>query len=119
MTWLLGLLLLVWSTGGTVTHYGVGFHGGQMGCEGSGWYDTDNPWIVAVAPESGLRCGDLVYVEGPAGDNLGIVLDTCVGCGSTNLDLSEAGIARVCGPEAGTCNVWWGRVLLPLGPVNW
>ena len=113
MSWLLGLLLMMWSSSGTVTHYGVGFQGQTMGCEAAGPYDTHNPWIIAVAPSSGLHCGDLVYISGPAGANTGIVLDTCGGCGPTNLDLSEAGIERICGPEAGTCRVWYASVALP------
>lgn len=113
MTWLLGLLLLVWSSLGSVTHYGIGFHGQQMGCAGSGLYDTDNTWIVAVAPSSGLRCGDLVYIEGPAGNNLGIVLDTRAIPASLRSRLVGPQPGRVCGLGAGTCRMWYARVILP------
>lgn len=108
---LLGLIFL-WGSAGSVTHYGVSYHGQQMGCEGSGLYDTNNSWIIAAPKHSGLKCGDLVYVSGPAGVNMGIVLDSCPGCRSTNLDLSEAGIARVCGLGADYCEVLWAKVQL-------
>jgi len=44
-------------------------------------------------------------VCGPAGCIVGLRQDGCPGCGVNHLDLSESGIAIVCGPGAGRCRV--------------
>lgn len=91
---------------GPVTHYGISYQGQQMGCVGSGLYDTDNPVIIASSPQGQYECGDKIFVAGPAGTLVGYRVDSCPGCPPGHLDLSEAGIAQVCGPGADYCTVY-------------
>lgn len=76
-----------------------------MGCDGT-LYDTENDTIIAVGPDH--------YYEWPCGTELlvcaaecliGVRQDACPGCGPGHLDLSEAGITRVCGYGSGYCRV--------------
>lgn len=92
---------------GRVTHYGESYNGRQMGCEGSGLYDSEDPSIVAVGPSAyaAWPCGTVFRVCGEGGCIHAIRSDSCPGCGQGHLDLSERGIAIVCGEEVGTCEV--------------
>ena len=95
-------------TEGRVTHYGESYNGQQLGCPGSGLYSSANPGIIAVGPADYGRwpCGVELNVCGPGGCITGWRIDACPGCGVAQLDLSEAGFAAVCGPEAsGSCKV--------------
>lgn len=91
---------------GVVTHYGASYQDQPMGCDGTP-YDTNNDTIIAVGPQhySEWPCGTQLMVCGLAGCTLGVRQDGCPGCGPGHLDLSEAGIARVCGPGSGYCRV--------------
>ena len=92
---------------GEVTHYGIGFQGSQMGCPGSGVYDTNDTTIVAVGPSQYQQwpCGTGFYISGPNGSIWATRQDSCPGCGTNHLDLSEAGMLTVCG-YLGRCPVW-------------
>lgn len=92
---------------GEVTHYGIGFQGSQMGCPGSGRYDTNDTTIVAVGPSQYWQwpCGTGFYISGPNGSIWATRQDSCPGCGTNHLDLSEAGMLTVCG-YLGRCSVW-------------
>jgi hypothetical protein len=74
-----------------------------MGC--GGVYASEDETIVAVGPEreAQLPCGTLLAVCGPGGCVLAVRQDGCPGCGPGVFDLSEAGLARVCGPGSGVC----------------
>jgi hypothetical protein len=87
-----------------VTHYGESYNGYKLGC-GIGAYASSNPTIVAVGLEREAEwpCGTLLEICGPGGCQVVSRQDGCPGCGAYVLDLSEAGIARVCGPGAGVC----------------
>jgi hypothetical protein len=91
---------------GLVTHYGVSYHGQRMGCDGTP-YDTDNESIIAVGPSHYYEwpCGTEFVICGPGECLTGVRQDACPGCGPGHLDLSEAGIVRVCGPAGGYCRV--------------
>jgi len=87
------------------THYGESYQGSQLGCPGSGTYDSANPAILAVGPAhyADYPCGTALTVCGAAGCIAGWREDACVGCLGDWIDLSEAGIAAVCGPGVGSC----------------
>jgi hypothetical protein len=89
---------------GWATHYGVSYQGGVLGC-GTGYYDTDNPDIVAVGPSryEEWPCGTMLRVCGPAGCATVTRHDACPGCSANVLDLSEAGNKLVCGDPPHTC----------------
>lgn len=89
---------------GWATHYGEAYQGGVLGC-GTGYYDTDNPDIVAVGPGRYTEwpCGTKLRVCGPAGCIVVTRHDACPGCSPNVLDLSEAGNRRVCGIPEHTC----------------
>lgn len=91
---------------GRVTHYGESYNGQPLGC-GTGTYDSGDPSIIAVGPAQyrDWPCGTVLVLRGPAGELRGVRQDACPGCGVNHLDLSEAGIAQVCGKGAGTCAV--------------
>ena len=93
------------SLNGTVTHYGVEFQGLPLGC--GGFYDTDDASIIAVGPDhyDDWPCGTPLEVCGPAGCIEGERQDSCPGCAPNQLDLSEAGIAIVCGAGESICEV--------------
>ncbi|HLF71056.1 MAG TPA: hypothetical protein VI759_02745 [Dehalococcoidia bacterium] len=88
-----------------VTHYGIGFNGQTLGC-GNGYYTSENETIVAVGPErhSEWPCGTPLQVCGQAGCISASRQDGCPGCSANVLDLSEAGIGRVCGDNASVCD---------------
>ena len=82
----------------TATHYGESYHGQRMGCTGAP-YDTNDPTIVAVGPANYARwpCGATLIITGPTNIPLQVTRqDSCPGCHSTMIDLSEAGILIVC-----------------------
>lgn len=83
-----------------VTHYGESYEHQTMGCPGAGPYRSANPSIVAVGPSRyrGWPCGTALLISGPHGQLRVVRTDACPGCGPYHLDLSEAGIALVCGP---------------------
>lgn len=90
---------------GIVTHYGVSYQGSTLGCGGA--YDTNDPTIIAVGYGRGgsMPCGTFIQVCGENGCIVGTRQDSCPGCADYHLDLSEAGIAAVCGEGAGRCDV--------------
>ena len=83
-----------------VTHYGESYDGQNMGCTGAGPYRSADPTIVAVGPSRYREwpCGTRLRVSGLGGSIDVVRTDSCPGCGHNHLDLSEAGIALVCGP---------------------
>jgi len=91
---------------GIVTHYGVQYNGRPLGC-GTGHYASDNPSIAAVGPSRYREwpCGTLIRVCGPTDCVDTVRQDACPGCGPNHIDLSEAGIAVVCGEGASLCRV--------------
>lgn len=91
--------------GHVATHYGESYNGQQMGCVGSGLYSSQNEHIIAVGYNSPYECGDKLRVIGPIGSIDVWVVDTCPGCGPYHVDLSEAGIGKVCGWGTDICEV--------------
>ena len=91
---------------GWATHYGESFTGGVLAC-GTGYYHPTNVTILAVGPsrDRDWPCGTLLRVCGPAGCATVKRQDSCPGCASTVLDLSEAGNELVCGVPPHTCRV--------------
>lgn len=89
---------------GWATHYGESYQDGVLGC-GTGYYDTDNPDIVAVGPSryEDWPCGTPLRVCGPAGCITATRHDACPGCSANVVDLSEAGDKLVCGTPPHTC----------------
>ena len=75
-----------------------------MGC--GGIYLSENPTIIAVGPDHYAEwpCGTFMVVCGPNGCLVGVRQDSCPGCTAGVVDLSEAGIAIVCGPARGSCS---------------
>jgi hypothetical protein len=61
--------------------------------------------IVAVSTERNKqwRCGMLLHVCGPGGCIVGVRQDTCPGCETNHLDLTESGLDAVCGAGQGVC----------------
>jgi len=102
---------------GIVTHYGAQYNGRPLGC-GTGLYASENATILAVGParDKEWSCGTLISVCGAAGCILTIRHDSCPGCGRNHVDLSEAGIALVCGDAAARCRVQLQRVLVEVTP---
>lgn len=90
---------------GKATHYGESYNGSPLGC-GTGDYRSDNPRIVAVSPARYAEwpCGTQFEICGDAGCISAERHDACPGCGADHLDLSESGIAAICG-EVGTCAI--------------
>ena len=88
------------------TRYGVSYQGQPLGC-GAGFYDTTEPSTVAIGPDySGAwACGTQLRICGRAGCILGIRVDYCPGCVGQHIDLSEAGLWKVCGDQADICTV--------------
>jgi hypothetical protein len=91
---------------GVVTHYGVQYNGRSLGC-GTGYYTSSNVEIAAVGPARyrDWPCGTAFMVCGPGGCVRVVRHDACPGCSANQLDLSEAGLAAVCGPGSGRCSV--------------
>lgn len=90
---------------GTATHYGAAFEGLRMGCGGT--YRGADPTIVAVGATlaAAAPCGTAITVCGAAGCIDGRRTDYCPGCAGAWVDLSESGIAHVCGVGVGRCVV--------------
>lgn len=91
---------------GFVTHYGESFNGHTLGC-GGGSYSSGDDSILAVSPSryDGWPCGTMLRVCGPVGCINGARQDACPACEPNQLDLSESGIAKVCGNGIGNCRV--------------
>jgi hypothetical protein len=102
---------------GFVTHYGVSYNGSPMGCYGYP-YTSENTTIIAVGPvqDDVWPCGTQLRVCGPAGCIVGMRQDSCPGCTSYGLDLSESGINLVCGDQAHVCRVGIEQVLIEYPP---
>ena len=102
---------------GLATHYGVSYNGSRMGCSGEP-YSSENETIIAVgAMHYGeWPCGTPLRVCGVAGCIVGFRQDSCPGCGSYHIDLSEAGINKACGDQADVCRVGIEQVLFELPP---
>jgi hypothetical protein len=100
--------------GGWATHYGESYQGGVLGC-GTGYYDTNNPDIVAVGPSRYQEwpCGTKLRVCGPAGCVTVTRHDSCPGCSPNLVDLSEAGNKLVCGDPPHTCRATVQLIELP------
>ncbi len=90
---------------GVATHYGVAYAGSTLAC--GGVYDPADPAIIAVGPphNSDWPCGANLGICGDSGCIVGARADSCPGCGQDEVDLSEAGIALACGPDASVCDV--------------
>jgi hypothetical protein len=92
---------------GSATHYGASYEGQPLGCAGHGVYRGADFSIVAVGYGDGRRwpCGtELVICS--AGCIRAVRQDTCPGCGTGHVDLSEAGFEAVCGAlRVGRCPV--------------
>jgi hypothetical protein len=88
-----------------VTHYGTRFSGRTLGC-GDGVYASHDVTIVAVSPDRNKqwRCGYLLEICGEGGCIVGVRQDTCPGCGTNHVDLTEQGLDLVCGPDKGVCS---------------
>ena len=99
---------------GWATHYGESYQGGVLGC-GTGYYDTENPDILAVGPSRYVEwpCGTKLRVCGPAGCVIVTRHDSCPGCTANVLDLSEAGNRLVCGDPPHTCRATLQLIELP------
>lgn len=97
---------------GKVTHYGESYNGQPLGCTGRP-YSSSDATIAASAwrPDGSrpYRCGQLLYVAGPAGGITVTVQDACPGCAWNHIDLSESGIEAVCGGRF-TCAVTITRI---------
>ena len=93
--------------GWKATRYGESYNGQQLGCPDSGLYSSANPAIVAVGPSHYLDtpCGTALTVCGAAGCIAGFRVDACPGCLGDWIDLSESGVAAVCGVGVGGCAV--------------
>jgi hypothetical protein len=67
----------------------------------------NDPTIIAVgtARDGEWGCGAFLSVCGAAGCITGTRQDSCPGCGRYHIDLSEAGMGRVCGADADVCDV--------------
>src|SRR5207249_7583931 len=91
--------------GGFATHYGAQYEGQTLGC--GGFYRSADPSIIAVGParEGDWPCGQPLRVCGAAGCLTGTRQDGCPGCTAYVIDLSEAGLAAVCGVATGSCPV--------------
>ncbi|HWO73125.1 MAG TPA: hypothetical protein VNN21_06165 [Dehalococcoidia bacterium] len=91
---------------GWATHYGESFAGQPLGCGYGPYYPWDAS-IVAVGPSRYREwpCGTLLQVCGPAGCIVAVRQDSCPGCASNVVDLSEAGNELVCGSPPHTCRV--------------
>lgn len=93
---------------GRVTHYGESYNGRPLGCPGEDNYSSAQVDIAAVSPlrYADWPCGSVFRVCGPGNCIRAVRRDACPGCDRNQLDLSEAGIAIVCGSEeVGTCEV--------------
>jgi hypothetical protein len=90
---------------GIVTRYGSRYEGRTMACGGT--YSSHDTTIAAVSlgRRRQWECGVRFEVCGAAGCLSAVLRDTCPGCGNNHLDLSEAGIAVVCGAGADICDV--------------
>lgn len=93
------------------TRYGTQYEGQPLGCKPiylpagrpDALYHSSDPAILAVGPGryGEWECGRYLRVHNPAtGRSLDVVrMDSCPGCHEFHLDLSEAGMAWLCGVE--------------------
>ena len=90
---------------GVATRYGESYNNQPLGC-GGGVYSSDDPSIIAVGPTDYATwpCGTPLTVCGVLACINGIRQDSCPGCGPGHVDLSEAGLWRVC-ESRGRCEV--------------
>jgi hypothetical protein len=88
-----------------------------MGCVGDP-YTSEDVTIIAVGAmhNSEWPCGTPLRVCGVAGCIVGFRQDSCPGCGSYHVDLSEAGINEACGDQAHVCRVGIEEVLFEIPP---
>lgn len=96
---------------------GTNYEGSKLGCpaitlpagRGDSLYHSSDRQIAAVPPSrySTWPCGTPLQVCGVIGCIRVIRMDACPGCDASGviIDLSEAGIAAVCGQGAGRCPV--------------
>ena len=89
---------------GQVTRYADSLEGNTMACGGA--FDQDNPYIVAVSLEydTAWPCGTPLEICGTAGCITSIRTDTCAGCPGAHIDMTRAGVDRLCGNQSG-CDV--------------
>lgn len=88
------------------------FNGQSLGCSSRGTYSSTNPSILAAPQhrQQQWHCGTQLVVTNPAnGVQLHVVrVDACPGCGANHVDLSESGIAILCG---GPCDQVTGLII--------
>ena len=67
----------------------------------------NDPTIIAVGSARDIEwgCGASLNVCGSVGCITGMRQDSCPGCGRYHIDLSEAGMSRVCGTDADVCDI--------------
>lgn len=87
------------------TRYGVQFNGQGMYCPPYAPYLSTDETIIAVSETSLYSCGNRLVVVGSFGYIVGTVQDRCGGCGQQHIDLSEAGLWKICGDQADRCEV--------------
>jgi len=70
-----------------------------------GVYSSEDETIAAVGPahDAEWPCGADLRICGPAGCAVVQRKDGCPGCSAYVIDLSEAGVLKVCGPGSGVC----------------
>lgn len=85
------------------TRYGESYNGQNMGCNGAGVYDSDDPTILAVSPArySEWPCGTILRVCFQDRCQEVVRTDSCPGCGPNHLDMSESGLWYLCRSQCG------------------
>lgn len=104
---LVSSLLFLSQASSVATYLHPSLHGNRAGCPGH-TYNRHDPTYLAAPPAryATWPCGTLLLIEGPVGSILATRQDSCPGCGSNHVDLSEAGFQEVCGPlSLGRCRV--------------
>lgn len=90
-----------WEYGGdgyrTGRRSGADYTGGSLGC-GIGVYDPGNTTLAAVGNLGSWPCGTRLLVCMVSGESCVIVVvrDSCPGCGSGHIDITEAAMAALC-----------------------